>query len=168
MELQDEVVPLVNANKFDMTQRYPVLESIIQEAMRLIPPVSRGGERVTPPGGFTIASRWVPGGVVVRVPCYTISRDARYFERPSEFIPHRWTTKGYMVKDSAAYFPFSIGTYDCVGKQLALMEVREAVARLVTSFDMELADPKDVNWEHSGIDTFTLALPPLMINFRAR
>ena len=171
-----------------------------------------------------IAGRWVPGDVVVRVPCYTISRgehfrmqylflykqvsktrhvlifcalvvkDPRYFERPDEFIPHRWNSKGYMVKDAAAYFPFSIGkdldantaphkmvrmtttetpppligAYDCVGKQLALMEVREAVARLVTSFDMELVDPRDVEWEYRGIDTFTLALPPLLVNFRAR
>jgi cytochrome P450 len=62
----------------------------------------------------------------------------------------------------------SLGTYDCVGKRLALMEIREAIARIVTSFDMELADPRDIRWEHSGIDTFTLALPPLMINFRPR
>jgi tryprostatin B 6-hydroxylase len=64
--------------------------------------------------------------------------------------------------------PPLIGAYDCVGKQLALMEVREAVARLITFFDMELADPKDVEWEYRGIDTFTLALPPLLVNFRAR
>jgi cytochrome P450 family 628 len=63
--------------------------------------------------------------------------------------------------------PPILGPYDCVGKQLALMEIREAVAKLVTCFDMELADREDVKWEHSGIDTFTLALPPLFINFKA-
>ncbi|KAH0555724.1 hypothetical protein GP486_006331, partial [Trichoglossum hirsutum] len=177
LELQEEVVPLVRSGQFDMMQKYPVLESIIQEAMRLIPPVSRGGERVTPSGGLMVADRWVPGDVVVRVPCYTISRDERYFERPGEFIPHRWTCKGHMVKDAAAYFPFSAGrtpivttihalphkkaearrlkflhtvtgTYDCVGRQLALMEIREAIAKLVTCFDMELANQESVGWEH--------------------
>jgi hypothetical protein len=48
------------------------------------------------------------------------------------------------------------------------MEIREAIAKLVTFFGMELADREGVGWEHSGIDTFTLALPPLLINFKAR
>ncbi|KAH0536694.1 hypothetical protein FGG08_006460 [Glutinoglossum americanum] len=73
-ELQDEIAPLVQGNQFDMMQKYPFLESVIQEALRLIPPVSRGGERVTPKEGMVIAGKWVPGDVVVRVPCYTISR----------------------------------------------------------------------------------------------
>ncbi|KAH0536693.1 hypothetical protein FGG08_006459 [Glutinoglossum americanum] len=95
-------------------------------------------------------------------------KDPRYFERPDEFIPHRWTTKGHMVKDASAYFPFSIGSYDCVGKQLALMEIRQAIAQLITNFDLKLANPADVAWEHSGVDTFTLALPGLGVWFRAR
>src|SRR4051794_9889963 len=61
-------------DKFDMGGKYPVLESVIKESMRLIPSVSRGGERVVPAGGLTIAGRYVPEGVVVRVPCYAMAR----------------------------------------------------------------------------------------------
>ena len=47
------------------------------------------------------------------------------------------------------------------------MEIRQAVGMLVTNFDMELKN-ENLAWEYSGIDTFTLALPPLFISSRTR
>src|SRR5690349_20310396 len=43
----------------------PVLSSIINETLRLYPPVPGGLQRVTPPDGATIAGRFVPGETVV-------------------------------------------------------------------------------------------------------
>ncbi|KAH0545334.1 hypothetical protein FGG08_000633 [Glutinoglossum americanum] len=130
-KLREEVTPLVHFNKFDMMGRYSLLEAVIKESLRLIPPISRGAERVTPPGGVMIAGRWIPGNIIISISYYSMSR----------------------------------GPYACVGQQLAMMEIRETVARLITSFDMRLADPNYRTWEDSGRGTFTLELPPLMIKF---
>ena len=40
-----------------------------------------------------------------------------------------------MVKEPAAYAPFSLGTYNCIGKGLALMTLRVTLARLLEGVD---------------------------------
>jgi hypothetical protein len=72
--LYDELFPLFSLNNFDMSRSLSFLDACIYEAMRLQAVVPNGGERNTPPGGLQIGKYWIPGGVVVRVPMYTISR----------------------------------------------------------------------------------------------
>ncbi|KAJ8116335.1 hypothetical protein OPT61_g2208 [Boeremia exigua] len=52
----------------------PVLLSIINETLRLYPPVPGGLQRVTPPEGATIAGRFVPGDTIVSTPTYALHR----------------------------------------------------------------------------------------------
>lgn len=35
--------------------------------------------------------------------------DERYFQRPEEWLPERWSTKPHLIKDRAAFIPFSTG-----------------------------------------------------------
>lgn len=52
----------------------PCLLSVINETMRLYPPVPGGLQRLTPPEGATIAGRYVPGHMIVTTPTYTLHR----------------------------------------------------------------------------------------------
>ena len=52
----------------------PLLLGITNEALRLYPPVPRGLQRVTPPGGAWIAGRFVPGEMIVTTPTYSLQR----------------------------------------------------------------------------------------------
>ncbi|KAF8517242.1 cytochrome P450 [Trichophaea hybrida] len=107
----------------------PFLDGIIHETLRLQPSVPAGLTRITQAEGLTIDDVYIPGDVVVNVPGHTIQRDERYYEKALEFIPERWTEeKAEMIKDKRAYAPFSLGTYGCVGKGLAMMELRMAIA----------------------------------------
>jgi tryprostatin B 6-hydroxylase len=61
------------------------------------------------------------------------------------------------------------GPYGCVGKQLALMEIRNVIARIVTEFDVKFAPGEDgTALLKETMDTFTLALAPLMLVFTKR
>jgi len=108
-ELQSEVTPLVHSKEFNMQKSYPVLDSVINEAMRLLPVVPDGGQRKTPRQGIKIGEQWIPGEVIIKVPTYTICRDKRYFEKPNSFIPQRWTTRKELVKEKRVFTPFSEG-----------------------------------------------------------
>lgn len=55
----------------------PCLLSIINETMRLHPPVPGGLQRITPPEGATIAGRYVPGHMIVTTPTYALHRGQR-------------------------------------------------------------------------------------------
>jgi cytochrome P450 len=52
----------------------PCLLSIINETLRLYPPVPGGLQRLTPPEGATIAGRYVPGNMVISTPTYALHR----------------------------------------------------------------------------------------------
>lgn len=60
----------------------PCLLSIINETMRLYPPVPGGLQRVTPPEGATIAGRYVPGNMVITTPTYALQRGKSGSDRP--------------------------------------------------------------------------------------
>jgi tryprostatin B 6-hydroxylase len=91
------------------------------------------------------------------------------FQDSLEFIPERWGDKPELVRDKTAFAPFSSGVFSCVGKQLALMELRGAVARMVTQFDVAFAPGEDGTALLTKTrDVFTLDLAPLYLVFTAR
>lgn len=62
-----------------------------------------------------------------------------------------------------------LGPYGCVGKQLALMEIRNVMARIVTEFDVKFAPGEDgTKLLEESHDTFTIALAPLELVFTRR
>lgn len=52
----------------------PYLNAVMDETLRLHPPVSSGTQRVTPPEGLLVGETFIPGDTIVRAPTYTIQR----------------------------------------------------------------------------------------------
>ena len=63
--------------------------------------------------------------------------------RPDEYIPERWTSEPDLVLNKNAFFPFSIGKFSCIGKQLALAELRTVLSKMVLEFDVAFAPGED-------------------------
>lgn len=62
-----------------------------------------------------------------------------------------------------------LGPFGCVGKHLALMELRNVTARIVSDFDVEFAPGEDgTNVMEESRDVFTMALAPMMVVFTRR
>ncbi|MCJ1309092.1 hypothetical protein MMC25_002747 [Agyrium rufum] len=141
------------------------LRAVLDEAMRLSPPVLALLPRRILPGGMTIDGHHYPEGTVVGVSAYVLHRNPEYFPEPARFIPERWmveekadlstgTQKTFSKDDvertRSAFCPFSIGSRGCIGKGVAYMEISIALARIVWLYDMRLEEgPQDSAHEHA-------------------
>jgi cytochrome P450 len=143
-----------------------MLDAVILESMRLWPSVFFAPQRVSPQQGMTINGHYIPGNTIVSMPPFAVNRDPRNFNQPEEFIPERWTSEPELVINKSAFNPFSTGPYNCVGKGLAMMELRSVISRVVNEFDVVLPEGFEKQVYFGGIkDHFTAGPPGQMVRF---
>lgn len=119
--------------------RLPHLNAVINETLRLYPVLLTGGARKTMDEGIIVGGIRIPSYTTVVAPRYSISRREDCFEQPTTFIPERWTTRPEMIRNVAAFNPFSIGHNSCLGRLLAMDTMRYVTARLVKKYRFHLA-----------------------------
>ncbi|KAI9035869.1 cytochrome P450 [Aspergillus affinis] len=145
------------------------LNGVINEALRLYPAVPCHMQRKTPPEGILIEGVWIPGGMTVMCPQYVLGRSERCYVNPNSFIPERWYSSPELIRDKSAFAPFSIGQSGCIGKPLALMNLRTTIARLVMEFDFDFAPGENLRqFEDDAQDNFALFPGKLMVVLRRR
>ncbi|KAF2094042.1 cytochrome P450 [Rhizodiscina lignyota] len=127
----------------------PYLNACIEEILRVHPAVPAGPPRTVPPGGDFIDGLWVPGGTTVSVGQWSSCHDPANFRNPDEFVPERWIEAAYNTDVKKALQPFSVGPRNCIGRNLAYMEMRVMIARLFWNFDIVSVDGAPL-WDPSG------------------
>lgn len=124
----------------DSTATLPYLQGCIEEGLRLFPPAPFRLPRDSP--GAVIDGHYVPEGTIVGIEVYSMHTDSRYWKDPEAFRPERWIGDGF-GDDKRAFQPFSSGPRACLGINLAYLELRIAVAKLVWTFDLEMVSQID-------------------------
>ncbi|CAF3434723.1 unnamed protein product [Fusarium graminearum] len=124
----------------DATADMKYLSAVIEEGLRIFPPAPFGLPRISP--GAVIDGHYVPPGVTVSVDHWTTKHDRRYWKDPYSFIPERWIDEGFGDTKQASQ-PFSLGPRACLGINLAYLEMRIIIAKMVYCFDWELTALKD-------------------------
>jgi cytochrome P450 len=138
------------------------LLACLEESLRIFPPSPATHARYTPPGGITIEGNYVPEGIAVGIPIYAACHSALNFQDPDIFIPERWTgeDRRYDTDRKDAMQPFSLGPRNCIGPNLAYVETKLVITKLLWHFDM--VDSGNENWLDQKI-YMVWQKPPLMI-----
>ncbi|KAL8927692.1 MAG: hypothetical protein Q9208_002107 [Pyrenodesmia sp. 3 TL-2023] len=121
--------------------RLPYTVAVIKEVMRMYPAVSstRIGEQdfdvVDEAGQHFPTQDFLVWDVV-----QGIHRDPAYWERPDDFVPERWLAApgDALHPIKGAYRPFSHGPRNCIGQELAMMEMKVIMALTARHFDITL------------------------------
>ncbi|PYH91568.1 cytochrome P450 ClCP1 [Aspergillus ellipticus CBS 707.79] len=132
----------------------PYLDAVLNEGMRLCPTIPDAMRRQVPAGGATVAGHVIPGGMVVAIPPFASYRAPRNFTHPTEFAPERWLpdNKGFERDSKIAFNPFSLGQHNCPGQNLAWLELRVILARLLWRYEVSIPPGVELpRWEEQGI-----------------
>lgn len=116
--------------------KMPYLEMVVKESMRLYPPAwttSREAQEDIELGGYSI-----PKGSIIMTVMYVLHRDPRYWDKPEEFVPERFSAENEPNIPKYAYFPFGGGPRVCVGNQFAMMEAQLVLATILQRYQLRL------------------------------
>ena len=114
----------------------PVTGRVLTEALRLYPPAYAFARHATRPveiGGVPTRK-----GTTVVVAQWVTHRDARWFDRPDDFRPDRWTGDLAARLPKFAYFPFGGGPHRCIGEHFAILEATLALATIARRYRLDL------------------------------
>ncbi|KAJ8120402.1 hypothetical protein ONZ43_g2880 [Nemania bipapillata] len=127
----------------------PYTLGVIKETLRLNPLAAT--LRDPPPGFFLTAPgsslRYPMEGWGVWLSAPGVARNPNYWLRPNEFIPERWTVPDgdpLHPVNNHAWAPFSIGPRNCIGMELALVELR--IVSVLVSRTVEIEEAWD-DWD---------------------
>lgn len=138
---------------FSTVTKLPYLLAVLNESLRIHPPLPAGINRFVPKGGATIDGRYVAEGTVLQVPHWPAFHLEDNFKDPWSFVPERWMSPcpaRYVDDNRDVFQPFSYGVRGCIGRNLAYMEAKVTLARMIWGFDMELM-PESLDWSKQKV-----------------
>ena len=130
------------APKVEQLGQLQVLERIIKESMRLLPPAPMRGSALseaTAIGGYLL-----PKGTVVFNSIYHTHHMSELYENPEEFQPDRWETIRPSIFE---YNPFGGGARMCIGATFAMMELKIILAMVLQRYRLQCLP-------HARVDRF--------------
>ncbi|THU66829.1 hypothetical protein C4D60_Mb05t18310 [Musa balbisiana] len=142
--MREEIAGVTKANGADVVSYEQLKEmhyvhAAIYESMRLFPPVQFDSkfcleDDVLPDGTF------VSRNTRVTYHPYAMGRmDSIWGPDCDEFRPGRWLRGGVFTPESLFKYPvFQAGQRVCLGKELALMEMKTVIVSVVSKFDVEV------------------------------
>jgi cytochrome P450 len=167
VQLQKEVAGAFTSYdniKGNSAAKLPYLNAVIEEGLRLYPPVAFGLPRVSP--GAIVSGHYVPTGTLVSTQSWASKHDPRYWHHPDAFLPERWIGDGFGDRKEA-FNPFLLGPRACLGINLAYLELRVILAKMVWAYEWEMVD-KHVDWVRDNKMYVIWEKPQMKMRFRSR
>lgn len=137
-------------------RRLPYLAAVVRESLRIHPPVTNLFSRVVPKNGDVVTVEgkeyFLPGGTFIGYSAWGMHRTNKevYGEDASVFRPERWLVddKDQIANDRLTRMQktndliFNHGKWQCLGKNVALIEIHKTIFELLRNFDFSIVDPQ--------------------------
>ncbi|MFN8372136.1 MAG: cytochrome P450 [Anaerolineae bacterium] len=131
-----------NAPTVQQVGQLPLLERVIKETLRLMPPLT-WQVRIAQEA-FEIGPYHRPAGSSVMYSHFMTHRIAPVFEQPDRFMPERWET---INPSPYEYIPFSGGPRLCIGATFAMMEMKIVLPMILQRFGLALLPNTKIDYQ---------------------
>ena len=121
---------------FDDLSKLPYTTAVIQESMRLYPPIWVVERRVL--ADDSIGGHPIPAGSTVAFSPYVSHRHPDFWPNPEGFDPDRFSPEQSSRRPPYAYVPFGGGQRLCIGNHFAMMEAQVIVAMVARAYRLDL------------------------------
>jgi cytochrome P450 len=107
--------------------KFKYIKKIFRESMRIYPPVWSIGRLAE--------EDYLIDNLMSQ---YVMHHDSRYYDKPSEFNPDRWTDEFKRYLPRFSYFPFGGGIRGCIGESFAWQEGILLIATVSSYWKLDL------------------------------
>jgi cytochrome P450 len=111
----------------------PLLERVVKESLRILPPVPFAGRVAAVP--TQLGPYHLPAGTEVLYSQYVTHRLPELYPQPARFLPDRWAR---LDPSPYEYLPFGAGPRRCLGASLGMSQIQTVVAMVLQHFRLQL------------------------------
>ncbi|KAK3347287.1 cytochrome P450 [Lasiosphaeria hispida] len=139
-------------------RQMPYLQAVIKEGLRIFPPVTGLMSKNVPEGGDSFNGSLIPEGTKIGYSAFGLSRNRAVWGNDADvFRPERWlraTPDKLREQEAALDLVFGYGRWQCLGKNIALIELNKVFVELLRKFDLCIVDPT-TPWNSKNRGIFT-------------
>lgn len=159
--LADNEVSMPDSKTLD---NLPYLQAVLMEVLRLHAPIPGMQPRSSPsvPGGVSLGPpgtkhhyTGLPGNVRVSAMAYTLHKIPSVFPEPEKFKPERWLpsffSEAQLIEMNRHFWAFGSGGRMCIGRHLAIQEIKLIVAAIWTNWKTTIVDDQGIE----EVDAYT-------------
>jgi cytochrome P450 len=144
-------------------RQLPFTRSVVMEVLRLFPPAWAFGRVAIAEN--RIGDTLVPARATISVSPYTLQRDARFWRKPNDFLPERFTSDRPDPNSGYAYLPFGGGQRRCPAAALNVGFVQMIVTSILRLARIEVTNHQPI--KPRGLVALRTD-PPVLARFLAR
>ncbi|KAL1420008.1 hypothetical protein MTO96_024715 [Rhipicephalus appendiculatus] len=129
---------------YEELQTLKRFDAVISECLRLHPPLVLTTARVCQEDTRVTTGHVIPRGSHVILPTWNVLHNFDLWVDPHKFDPGRFDERTDGAAPLASALAFGIGPRECIGKRLALLELKVALSKLVRFFEFSVCSDTHV------------------------
>ena len=140
---------------YDTLMDMKFVELCLMETVRKYPALPMLNRECTQDYPIPGTDKVIKKGTPILISLFGLHRDPEYFPDPVRYDPERFLEEN-MNYNPVAYMPFGEGPRHCIAQRMGKVNVKMAIARLLSNFNIEVnKDRKEIE-----VDTFGIPIQP--------